>query len=157
QEATGNVAAETEYGDPAAVQAAFQKAAHITEIELHNQRVNAMALEPRACTAGFENGRTTLHTPNQTPSRAPDPLGVVFKGKPTDFRIVIGDIGGGFGMKTGLTPEDALVCYAAKKLARPVRWRGDRSEDFLAAHMGRDQWNKARMALDREGRILALE
>src|SRR5205814_10575778 len=60
-------------------------------------------------------------------------------------------------MKTGLTPEDALVCYAARKLGRPVRWRADRAEDFLAAHMGRDQWNRARLALDREGRILALE
>jgi len=156
-EATGNIAAQTEYGDAAKVAEAFAKAAHVTEIELHNQRVNAMALEPRACTAVFENGRTTLHTQNQTPSGARDLLGAVFKGKPTDFRIVVGDIGGGFGMKTGLTPEDALVCYAAKKLARPVRWRGDRSEDFLAAHMGRDQWNKARLALDRDGRILALQ
>src|SRR2546423_3441525 len=60
-------------------------------------------------------------------------------------------------MKTGLTPEDALVCYAAGKLGRPVRWRADRSEDFLAAHMGRDQYHKARLALDAEGRILALE
>src|SRR5204862_2271325 len=77
--------------------------------------------------------------------------------KSQDFRIVVGDIGGGFGMKTGLTPEDALVCYAARKLGRPVRWRADRSEDFLAAHMGRDQWNKARLALDADGRILALE
>ena len=156
-EASGNVAAQTEYGDAGAVQAAFQKAAHITELELHNHRVIAMALEPRACTAVFENGRTTLHTQNQTPSGARDLLGVVFKGKPQDFRIVVGDIGGGFGMKTGLTPEDALVCYAARKLARPVRWRGERSEDFLAAHMGRDQWNKARLALDRDGRILALD
>ena len=60
-------------------------------------------------------------------------------------------------MKTGLTPEDALVCYAARRLARPVRWRADRSEDFLAAHMGRDQYNKARLALDADGRILALQ
>ena len=59
--------------------------------------------------------------------------------KPEDYRVVIGDIGGGFGMKTGLAPEDALVCYAARKLGRPVKWRADRSEDFLAAHMGRDQ------------------
>ncbi|HYL90983.1 MAG TPA: xanthine dehydrogenase family protein molybdopterin-binding subunit [Burkholderiales bacterium] len=156
-EASGNIAAQTEYGDAAAVRAAFEKAAHITELELHNHRVIAMALEPRACTAVFESGRTTLHTQNQTPSGARDLLGVVFKGKPQDFRIIVGDIGGGFGMKTGLTPEDALVCYAAKKLARPVRWRAERSEDFLAAHMGRDQWNKARLALDRDGRILALD
>src|SRR5204863_2571158 len=76
--------------------------------------------------------------------------------KPEAFRVINGDIGGGFGMKTGLTPEDALVCYAARKLGRPVRWRGERSEEFLAAHMGRDQHVKASLALDREGRILAL-
>jgi len=156
-EATGNVAAQTEYGDATKVTEAFATAAHVTEIELHNQRVVAMALEPRACTAVFENGRTTLYTQNQTPSGARDLLGAVLKAKSQDFRIVVGDIGGGFGMKTGLTPEDALVCYAARKLGRPVRWRADRSEDFLAAHMGRDQWNKARLALDADGRILALE
>ena len=156
-QASGNVAAETQYGDAAAVQTAFAKAHHITELELHNQRVIAMALEPRACAAVYENGRTTLHTQNQTPSGARELLGAVFKAKPDTFRIVVGDIGGGFGMKTGLTPEDALVCHAARKLARPVRWRADRSEDFLAAHMGRDQYNHARIAFDGEGRILALE
>ena len=156
-EATGNVAGQTEYGDAAKVAEAFAKAAHITELELHNQRVIAMALEPRACTAVFEDGRTTLHTQNQTPTGARDLLAAVFRAKALDFRIVVGDIGGGFGMKTGLTPEDALVCYAARKLARPVRWRADRSEDFLAAHMGRDQYNKARLALDADGRILALQ
>ena len=70
--------------------------------------------------------------------------------------LVNGDIGGGFGMKTGLTPEDALVCYAARKLGRPVKWRAERSEEFLAAHMARDQHYTAALALDREGRILAL-
>ena len=156
-DASGNVAAQTEYGDAAKVAEAFAKAAHITELELHNQRVIAMALEPRACTAVFENGRTTLHTQNQTPTGARDLLAAVFRAKAQDFRIVVGDIGGGFGMKTGLTPEDALACHAARKLDRPVRWRADRSEDFLAAHMGRDQYNKARLALDADGRILALQ
>src|SRR5437588_6435439 len=156
-EATGNVAAQTEYGDGAAVAAAFARAAHVTELELHNQRVIAVALEPRACTGVFENERTTLYTQNQTPTGARDLLAAVFGAKAQDFRIIVGDIGGGFGMKTGLTPEDALVCYAARKLGRPVRWRADRSEDFLAAHMGRDQHNKARLALDADGRILALQ
>src|SRR5207302_6456106 len=114
-------------------------------------------LEPRACIGVFENGRTTLYTQNQTPTGARDLLAAVFGAKAQDFRIIVGDIGGGYGMKTGLTPEDALVCYAARRLARPVRWRADRSEDFLAAHMGRDQYNKARLALDADGRILALE
>ena len=155
--APDNVAAETRFGDAAAVQAAMRNAAHITEIELHNQRVIAMALEPRACIAVHENGRTTLYTQNQTPTGARELLGAVFRAKPEEFRIIVGDIGGGFGMKTGLTPEDALVCYAARKLGRPVKWRADRAEDFLAAHMGRDQHHKARLALDRDGRILALE
>jgi aerobic carbon-monoxide dehydrogenase large subunit len=156
-QAPDNVAAETEYGDAKAVRDALARAAHITELELHNQRVIAVALEPRACMAMHENGRTTLHTQNQTPTGARDLLGAVFKTKPDEFRITVGDIGGGFGMKTGLTPEDALVCYAARKLGRPVRWRADRAEDFLAAHMGRDQHNKARIALDASGKVLALE
>ena len=156
-QASGNVAAEAEYGDRAAVQAAVARAAHVTEIELHNQRVIAMALEPRACIGVHEKGRSTLYTQNQTPTGARELLGAVFRAKAEDFRIIVGDIGGGFGMKTGLTPEDALVCYGARKLGRPVKWRGDRGEDFLAAHMGRDQHQRARLALDRDGRILALE
>jgi carbon-monoxide dehydrogenase large subunit len=156
-QASGNIAAEAEYGDRAAVQAAFDKAAHVTTVENRNQRVIAMALEPRACAAVHEEGRTTLYTQNQTPTGARELLGAVFKTKPDAFRVRVGDIGGGFGMKTGLTPEDALVCYAARKLGRPVRWRADRAEDFLAAHMGRDQVNKARIALDAQGKILALE
>jgi carbon-monoxide dehydrogenase large subunit len=135
---------------------AFSAAAHVTEIELHNQRLNAMAMEPRCAIGVHEGGRTTLYTQNQTPTSARDLLGAVFGAKPTEFRLVNGDLGGGFGMKTGLTPEDALVCYAARKLGRPVKWRGDRSEEFLAAHMARDQHYRASLALDREGRILAL-
>jgi len=73
-----------------------------------------------------------------------------------DFRLIIGEIGGGFGMKTGVANEDVLVCYAARKLARPVKWRAERAEEFLAAHMGRDQHYDGELALDREGRILAL-
>jgi carbon-monoxide dehydrogenase large subunit len=152
----GNVAAEASYGDAARVEKAFAAAAHITEIELHNQRLNAVALEPRCAIGVHAAGRTALYTQNQTPTAARELLGAVFGAKPQQYRIVNGDIGGGFGMKTGLTPEDALVCYAAKKLGRPVKWRADRAEEFLAAHMGRDQHYKAALALDRDGRILAL-
>ncbi len=155
-QATGNIAAEAEYGDAVAVRKAFAAAAHVTELELHNQRLVATALEPRACIAVFDAGRTTLYTQNQTPTGARELLGAAFRTKPENFRVMVGDIGGGFGMKTGLTPEDVLVCYAARKLGRPVRWRGERSEEFLAAHMGRDQHVKASLALDRDGRILAL-
>jgi carbon-monoxide dehydrogenase large subunit len=155
-QAPGNVAAETRYGDAVATAAAFTQAAHVVEVELHNHRLNAMALEPRCAIGVHEGGRTTLYTQNQTPTGARDLLGAVFGAKPQEFRVVNGDIGGGFGMKTGLTPEDALVCYAAKKLGRPVKWRGERSEEFLGAHMGRDQHFKGALALDRDGGILAL-
>src|SRR5688572_26345538 len=98
----GNVAAEAEYGS--SLENEFNQAAHVVEIELRNQRVSAFALEPRCSIGMHENGRTTLLTQNQTPSGARDLLGAVFKTKPEEFRVRVGDIGGGFGMKTGLTP-----------------------------------------------------
>ena len=110
-----------------------------------------MAMEPRCAIGVHEGGRTTLYTQSQQPTGARDLLGAVFGAKPQEFRVINGDIGGGFGMKTGLTPEDALVCYAARKLGRPVKWRAERSEEFLAAHMARDQHYKAALALDRDG------
>jgi carbon-monoxide dehydrogenase large subunit len=156
EQAIGNIAAEAAYGNPEKVADLFRQAAHITRIELHNQRLNAMAMEPRCAIGVHEAGRTTLHTQNQTPTAARDLLGALFGEPATNFRLLNGDIGGGFGMKTGLTPEDALVCYAARKLGRPVKWRAERAEEFLAAHMARDQHYSAALALDREGRILAL-
>ena len=155
--APGNIAAEARYGDRDAVAAAFASATHVTGIELHNQRLIANALEPRASTAVFENERWTLYTQSQQPTATRESLAAVFKVTPAQFRVVVGDIGGGFGMKTGLYVEDALACYAARKLGRPVRWRADRSEEFLAAHAGRDQWFSAKLALDAQGRILALK
>src|SRR2546430_4722045 len=86
-QAAGNIAAEAEYGDRAAVQAAMARAAHVTEIELHNQRVIAMALEPRACIGVRESGRTTLYTQNQTPTGARELLGAVFRAKVDGFRF----------------------------------------------------------------------
>ena len=156
-QAPGNIAAETAYGNPQEVDAAFKKAKHVVAVELDNQRLNAFALEPRCATGVVENGRAVLYTQNQTPTAARDLLAVALGGKPQDYRVKNGDIGGGFGMKTGVTPEDVLVCYAARKLGRPVKWRADRSEEFLASHMGRDQHYKASLALDGEGRFLALK
>jgi carbon-monoxide dehydrogenase large subunit len=155
-EAPNNIAAESRYGDAKACDAAFAKAAHVVELSLHNQRLIANAIEPRCSVAVHEAGRTTLYTQNQTSTGARQLLGDVFQTKPEDFRIIVGDIGGGFGMKTGLTPEDALVCYAARTLGRSVKWRGERSEEFLAAHMGRDQHYSAALALDKDGKILGL-
>lgn len=156
QGAPNNIAAESRYGDVKAMDDVIARAAHVVELELHNQRLIANAIEPRCAIAVHESGRTTLYTQNQTSTGARQLLGDVFKTKPEDFRIIVGDIGGGFGMKTGLTPEDALACYAARKLGRTVKWRAERSEEFLAAHMGRDQHYSAALALDKDGRILGL-
>lgn len=156
QGAPNNIAAESRYGDVKAMDDVIARAAHVVELELHNQRLIANAIEPRCAIAVHESGRTTLYTQNQTSTGARQLLGDVFKTKPEDFRIIVGDIGGGFGMKTGLTPEDALACYAARKLGRAVKWRAERSEEFLAAHMGRDQHYSAALALDKDGRILGL-
>lgn len=155
-EAEGNIAAEARLGDTKAADEGFERAAHVVEIELHNQRVIANAIEPRCAIGVAEGERVVLYTQNQTPTGARQLLADVFKRKPEDFRVVIGDIGGGFGMKTGLAQEDVLVCHAARKLGRPVRWRAERSEDFLGAHMGRDQHFKAQLALDSDGTFLAL-
>ncbi len=156
-QAPGNISAQVRYGDAAAVAKAMAQAAHVTELALHNQRVSAMPLEPRAALAQFALERWTLYTQTQQPSGTREALAAVFKTKVEQFRVVVGDIGGGFGMKTGLYPEDALACYAARKLARPVKWRGERSEEFLAAHMGRDLHFKAWLALDGAGKVLALK
>ncbi len=155
--APGNISAEMRYGDQQAAAGAFAKAAHVTEMEHHNQRLIATALEPRSATASFADGRWTLQTQTQQPTGTREALAAVFKTKPDQFRVVVGDIGGGFGMKTGLYPEDAVACYAARKLGRVVKWRADRSEEFLAAHAGRDQIFKAKLALDAQGKILALK
>jgi len=155
--APGNISAESRYGDVKAVAEAIGKAAHVTSVELHNQRLIATALEPRCSIAVFEGGRWTLYTQSQQPTGAREALAAVFKAKPEDFRVVVGDIGGGFGMKTGLYPEDAVLCFAARKLGRAVKWRAERSEEFLATQGGRDQLFTAKLALDANGKILALK
>jgi carbon-monoxide dehydrogenase large subunit len=157
KDAPGNISAQARFGDAAAVAKAMAQAAHVTELALHNQRVSAVPLEPRAALAEYAGGRWTLYTQTQQPTGTRESLAAAFKTKQEQFRVVVGDLGGGFGMKTGLYPEDAIACYAARKLARPVKWRGERSEDFLAAHMGRDQHFHAWLALDAAGKVLALK
>ena len=155
-DAPGNISAEARIGDARASDEAFARAAHVTRVALDNQRLIAMALEPRCALASYANGRWTLYTQSQTPTGTRQGLADALKRKPEEFRVVVGDLGGGFGMKTGLANEDVIACYASWKLDRPVKWRAERGEDFLASHMGRDQRYEAELALDRGGRVLAL-
>ena len=157
--ASGNIANEIRHGDAAATAAAFGKAAHVVTLDLLNQRVAPCPLEPRAVLGGYDRAtdRITLRVSCQTPTGLRDALCAEVLGIATDkMRVLVGDVGGGFGMKTGLYPEDVVVAYCARALGRPVKWCAERIEEFLAATHGRDVTSKAELALDANGRILAL-
>jgi len=157
--ATGNVACELRHGDAAACTAAFAKAAHVVALDLVNQRVVPCPLEPRATLAVYDpaSERTTLTISCQTPTGVRDELCEAVLGIAKDkMRVRVGDVGGGFGMKTTLYPEDVVAAFATRALKRPVKYCAERIEEFLAASHGRDLASKAELALDANGRILAL-
>lgn len=155
--ATGNIAAQMRHGDAAATDAAFKAAAHIVSLDLVNQRLAPTPLEPRSSQAEYdsETDRLTVRLSSQMPSGARDTLCDAVLGIPREkVRVVVDDVGGGFGMKTGLYAEDVMVAYAARKLQRPVKWTAERIEEFLAATHGRDVESRAELALDETGKVL---
>jgi aerobic carbon-monoxide dehydrogenase large subunit len=157
-EAPDNIVAAMSYGDAAAVEAVFAKAAHKVSLDVVSQRLIPSAMEPRSTIAEIDKkfGRLILHVQSQTPGSTRDVLAeAVLKRPKESVRVLVGDIGGGFGQKTGLYPEDALVAYAATRLNRKVRWRADRTDEFLGGTHGRDLTSTAEMALDAKGRVLA--
>jgi len=157
--ATGNVAAAARHGDAAATEAAFAKAAHVVTLDLVNQRLAPSPIEPRAIVASFApaTGRITLRVSNQTPTGLRDSLCADVLGIPNDrVRVQVGDVGGGFGMKTGLYPEDVVLAWSAREFGRPLNWCAERMEEFLAATHGRAARSKAELALAADGRVLAL-
>jgi carbon-monoxide dehydrogenase large subunit len=157
--APDNIACEMRHGDARAAADAFRRAAHVVTLDLVNPRVAPSPIEPRSTLARFDpaNGRLTLRVSCQTPTGLRDELCDPVLGIPKEqVRVVVGDVGGGFGMKTALYPEDVVVAFAARKLERPVRFTAERIEEFLAASHGRDLVSKAELALDADGRILAL-
>ncbi len=156
--APDNIVAAMSYGDTAAVEAAFAKAAHVVSLDLVSQRLIPSAMEPRSSIAEIDkkSGRLILHVQSQTPGSTRDLLAeAVLKRPKESVRVLVGDIGGGFGQKTSLYPEDAMVAYAAVKLGRKIRWRGERSDDFVGGTHGRDLTSTAELALDAKGRVLA--
>jgi carbon-monoxide dehydrogenase large subunit len=157
--AGNNIVAETRYGDQAAVEAAFAKATHVVALDLVNQRLAPVSMEPRVVLAEYDGARDrfTIRMSTQMPSGFRDQLCKEVLDIPTDrVRVLVGDVGGGFGMKTGIYAEDAVVAFAARRLGRPVSWAAERMEDFLAALHGRDTDSKAELALDADGKVLGL-
>ena len=158
-EAPGNIACEARHGDAKAAAAAFARAAHVVSLDLVNQRVAPAPIEPRATLASFDaaSGRLTLRVSCQTPTGLRDELSGEVLGIPAEsVRVVVGDVGGGFGMKTTLYAEDVVAAYFARSLKRPVKWTAERIEEFLSASQGRDVNSRVELALDADGKILAL-
>jgi carbon-monoxide dehydrogenase large subunit len=157
-EATGNVAAEMRHGSSDATAAAFVEASHVVALDVVNQRVVALTIEPRSVLADFDpaSERITLRMSTQMPSGVRDAVCAAIGLPKEKLRVVVGDVGGGFGMKTGAYPEDIAVVFAARAVRRPVKWVADRSEEFVSSAHGRDIEAKAELALDAKGKILGL-
>ncbi len=159
-EAAGNIAFQFNRGEPGPVEAAIRDAAHVVECELVNNRVVAASLETRGALGTFDAVSGGLHLiASAAGAHAIRDLlaDSVFRIPREKLRVSIPDVGGGFGMKNVLYPEWVLVLWAARRLGRPVQWIGDRNEDFLGSAHGRDSLIRARLALDRNGRFLALD
>jgi aerobic carbon-monoxide dehydrogenase large subunit len=146
-------------GDPKATDAAFAGAARVVTLDLINNRVVVNSMEPRNAIADYDpaSGRSTLYTATQGAHFVRDPLAEAVLKIPKDMlRLITPNVGGGFGMKAFVYPEQALVVWASRKLKRPVKWQEDRSEGFVSDNQGRDHTTRAQLALDAAGRFLGL-
>src|SRR5215212_1667714 len=146
-------------GNKEAVEQAFAKAKHVTKIDLTNNRLVPNAIEPRAALGEYDPGDDTytLYTTSQNPHLARLVLSAFVGIAPEHkLRVIAPDVGGGFGSKICIYPEETVCVWAAKKVKRPVKWTSDRTEAFLSDAHGRDHVTHAEMATDESGKILAL-
>ena len=157
-DAPGNLWFDMELGDRAAAEAAFASAQHVVKARFHNNRISANAMEPRATLAEYHPGQDsfTIWMSSQGPHQHRPAFAEIFGVPAGSFRIICPDVGGGFGMKNNVFPEDALCAWAARRLRRPVKWTADRSESLVSDTHGRDAECLSEMALDGTGRILGL-
>ncbi|HJO73458.1 MAG TPA: xanthine dehydrogenase family protein molybdopterin-binding subunit [Rhodospirillales bacterium] len=151
-----NLAFQWETGDAAATEAAFARAAHVIALDVVNNRIVQNPMETRNALAEWDPGagKLTLTTGTQMPHLVRDQLLAVLGLEPPSVRVVVGDVGGGFGGKNGLYPEQVLVALAARRLGRPVIWSGQRGEAFLSEAHARDNVTHGELAFDDAGRIL---
>jgi carbon-monoxide dehydrogenase large subunit len=157
-DAPGNVCLDWHTGDAAAVDVAFRAAAHVVEISLDNHRIVTNPIEPRGVVGLWdpEQGRYTAYVSSQSIHTVRDNAARAMGVAPAMVRLVAPDVGGGFGAKNFIYPEHVLTLWAARRVGRPVKWIATRSEVFLADHQARDHVAEAALALDANGRFLAL-
>ncbi len=158
-EAPGNIVYDWALGDEAAVNAAFAKAANVVTLELTNNRLVPNAMEPRSAIADYDAAEEhfTLYTTSQNPHVARLVLSAFYNIAPEHkLRVIAPDVGGGFGSKIYIYPEEMVALWASKKVGRPIKWTADRSESFLTDHHGRDHVTRAEMAFDGDHTVLGL-
>ncbi len=158
-QAKGNTCYDWHLGDKDAVDAAFKKAHKVARIDLVNNRLIPNAMEPRAALGDFDPASAdyTLYTTSQNPHLIRLLMGAFVLHLPEHkLRVYAPDVGGGFGSKIYHYAEEAIVTWAAGKLRRPVKWTAERSESFMSDAHGRDHLTHAELALDKDGKFLAL-
>jgi carbon-monoxide dehydrogenase large subunit len=146
-------------GDKSQVDAAFAQAAHVTRLDLINNRLIPNAMEPRSAIGSYSRATEeyTLYVSNQNPHVERLLMTAFVMGLPEHkVRVIAPDVGGGFGSKIYLYAEDVCLTWAAKKLNRSIKWTAERSESFVSDAHGRDHVSHAEMALDKDGKFLAL-
>ncbi len=153
-----NIVFDWDIGDKAATDAAFASAAHVTKLTVVNNRIVVASMEARAAIADYDTatGRWTLYANTQGGWLLKNLIGPLFNTDPENFRVVTPDVGGGFGMKLFLYAEHVLTCFAARALGRPVKWAADRAEAFLCDTQGRDNITTGELAIDADGKFIAL-
>lgn len=153
-----NVAVDYHWGDSAKTEKAFEKAAHVTKLSLHNNRVVVAAMEPRAAVAAYDvrRGDYTLHANSQGVFGMRANLAAILGVAPEKVHIRTGHVGGSFGMKIAVFPEYICLMHATRMLGKPVKWADRRSDSFLSDFHGRDTDVTAELALDAKGHFLAI-
>lgn len=158
-EAPGNVIYDWVIGEEAATDAAFKAAANVVAMDIVNNRLVPNAMEPRAAVADYDAAEEhyTLYTTSQNPHVARLVLSAFYNIAPEHkLRVIAPDVGGGFGSKIYIYPEEMVALWASKRIGRPVKWTSDRTEAFLTDAHGRDHLTKAEMAFDKDNKITGL-
>ena len=157
--AANNLSFDWAEGDEAAVKTAFATAAHIVSLDVVQNRVSAMPMETRNAIGVYDAAKDqhTLYVTSQGAGNIRGAIAQAVLNLPIEkVRVITKDVGGGFGMKGFLYPEQPLVMIASKKVGKPVRWSAERTESFLADDHGRDMMTTGELALDKDGKILAM-